>query len=633
MIQIKPQAMRQGGQRPMGIAGKAEKRTSMTAVSRRNFIAGSAGLAGVAAMAGIAGAALAEQAAAPAEDGGHGTAEQPGKSGFSSSTTDDMRTAPTDTSWLTAPEPISDDEISETVDADVVVVGCGVAGLCAARAAAEAGAKVVVIEKAESYQYRSGQYGVYNSQIQQENGMDFDPRGAINAMMKEMGYRPDERIWNEWAEYSGPAFDWLLSASTKPVDFIDNTATSYNPDDITIQGTHFPVPEDFDASKEFSPTYPQATCTFVPDQGGILEENYQAALAAGAEFRFSCWARQLTRDGVANGTTGRADGVIAQTVDGTYFKVTAAKGVIMCAGDYGSNSNMVKYYCGGRTYPAVWMNMDAAGNPTNVGEGQQMGMWIGAKMEDGPHAPMTHTLGGALGCDAFFLANTRGQRFVNEDVAGQQLSTQLYRQPGEYGIQIFDDNYADQVGKMNCAHGSVNHIVEDDPTLDGYGMTIGKYAVATREMVEQSCDAIADTIEELADKLGLDETAKANLVASVERYNELCEAGVDSDFGKTAERMFPITQPPFYATKISAGGMLVCLGGLSMDPETLNVVDYDYQPIEGLFAAGNNMGGRILQDYPVAIGGVSHATAMTFGWLAGTIAATGEFPAEKTEIK
>ena len=70
----------------------------MTAVSRRNFIAGSAGLAGVAAMAGIAGAALAEQAAAPAEDGGHGATEQPGKSGFSSSTTDDMRTAPTDTS-------------------------------------------------------------------------------------------------------------------------------------------------------------------------------------------------------------------------------------------------------------------------------------------------------------------------------------------------------------------------------------------------------------------------------------------------------------------------------------------------------------------------------------------------------
>ena len=276
--------------------------------------------------------------------------------------------------------------------------------------------------------------------------------------------------------------------------------------------------------------------------------------------------------------------------------------------------------------------MDAEGNPTNLGEGQQMGMWIGAKMEDGPHAPMTHTLGGALGCDAFFLANARGERFVNEDVAGQQLSTQLYRQPGEYGIQIFDDDYADQVGHMNCAHGSVNHIVEDDPSLDGYGVTIGKYSVATREMVEENCDAIADTLEELVAQLGLDETAQQTLLASIARYNELCEAGVDSDFGKTAERMFPIVKAPFYATKISAGAMLVCLGGLSVDPVSLNVVDYDYQPIEGLYAAGNNMGGRILQDYPVAIGGVSHATAMTFGWLAGTVAATGAFPEMKTEL-
>ena len=79
--------------------------------------------------------------------------------------------------------------------------------------------------------------------------------------------------------------------------------------------------------------------------------------------------------------------------------------------------------------------------------------------------------------------------------------------------------------------------------------------------------------------------------------------------------------------------MLVCLGGLTVDPDTLTVLDDNFEPIEGLMAAGNNMGGRILQDYPVAIGGVSHATAMTFGWLAGTIAATGEFPAEKTEIK
>ena len=607
----------------------------MENVSRRSFVVGAAGFAGAVAAGGFVARADAKEAPVPADSGATdgGADVTPPSGGFASATTADMRNTPIDTSFLNAPAAIADADIKKTVDADVVVVGCGVAGLTAARAAAEAGAKVVVIEKGTTYQYRSGQYGIYHSELQQDQGMDFDPRAAVNAMMKEMGYRPDERIWDLWAQYSGPAFDWFLSVATDGYDFIDNMATTYDQSRITIQSTHFPVPADFDASKEFSPTFPQATLTFVPDQGGILELNYQAALDAGAQFMFSTWARELTRGGVANGTTGRVDGVICQDADGNYTKVTASKAVILCAGDYGSNTDMVKYYCGGRTYPGVWMNMDAAGNPTNVGEGQQMGMWVGAKMEDGPHAPMTHTLGGALGCDAFFLANERGQRFVNEDVAGQQLSTQLYRQPGEYGIQIFDDSYPDQVGLMNCAHGSVNHIVDADPTLEGYGMTIGKYSVATREMVEENCIAIADTLEELVAQLGIDEDAQKTLLASIERYNELCAAGKDSDFGKTSKRMFPIETPPFYATKITAGGMLVCLGGLTVDPYTLSVVDYEYKPIEGLYAAGNNMGGRILQDYPVAIGGVSHATALTFGYLAGTVAATGELPSKKTEVK
>ena len=67
--------------------------------------------------------------------------------------------------------------------------------------------------------------------------------------------------------------------------------------------------------------------------------------------------------------------------------------------------------------------------------------------------------------------------------------------------------------------------------------------------------------------------------------------------------------------------MLVCLGGLTVDPDTLTVLDDNFEPIEGLMAAGNNMGGRILQDYPVTIGGVSHSNCMTFGYLTGKKAA------------
>lgn len=359
---------------------------------------------------------------------------------------------------------------------------------------------------------------------------------------------------------------------------------------------------------------------FVPDQGGILELNYQTAVAKGVDFHFSTWARQLVRPN----NSGRVQGVIAQDIDGNYLEFTAKKGVVMAAGDYGSNANMVKYYCGGRTFESMWMNQDANGNPTNQGEGQQMGMWIGAKMEDGPHAPMTHTLGGALGTDPFFLANLNGERFMNEDVAGQQLSTQIYRQPENYAIQIFDDSYSDQVEYMPAVHGSVNHIVDEsvNPHLDGFMLTIGRTCISSRTEVEGNCIASADTLDGLVSQLGISSEAQTTLLASIARYNELCEKGSDEDFGKVATRMFPIKNGPFHATKISAGTMLVCLGGLTINPETMNVVDADYNDIEGLYAAGNNMGGRILQDYPVTIGGVSHATALTFGYLAGKAAAT-----------
>lgn len=523
-------------------------------------------------------------------------------------------------SFLVPPDPIAEADISQTVECDVAVVGAGVAGLCAARAAAEQGARVIVVEKGETFQYRSGGYGVHGSALQKEHGMDFDAQGAVSALMKEMGYRPNQRLWNEWRDHSGEAFDWLLEPTGGDYDFIVRTDTAYDPTRVTIQATHFPVPEGYDPAKEYSPSYPEATLIFIPDQKNILELTYQKALDLGAEFRFSTWARQLVRPN----STGRVEGVIIQDIDGEYTKVLASKGVIMCAGDYGNNPEMVSHYCGGRTYVPFFSNVDAKGDLTNKGEGQCMAAWVGAKIEDGPHAPMTHTLGAALGTDGFLLLNTRGQRFVNEDVAGQQLSSQIYRQPEDKAWQIFDDKYPDQVEKMGVAHGAVNHVVpeSENPHLEGAAMTIGRTAITSREEVEGSEGiVIADTLEELASKMGLDAAGQKNLLASIARYNELADKGVDEDFGKAGSRLFPVATPPFYASPMAAGVMLVCLGGLTVDPDTLAVLNEDYVEIEGLYAAGNNMGCRILQDYPVTIGGVSHATALVYGKLAGESAA------------
>jgi succinate dehydrogenase/fumarate reductase flavoprotein subunit len=579
-------------------------------LNRRTFLKGTL-TAGVVAASGAALAACSPQATSSDNNGTDSPAAP------TASATDTSGTP----NFLVAPDTIADDKITSTVEAEVVVVGAGVAGLAAARAAAEKGAKVAVIEKAETYQYRSGQYGIYNSKLQQQAGMDFDAKAAVSDLMKEMGYRPNQVVWNYWVDKSGEAFDWLLEPAGNNVDFISMDAIAYDASKITIQPLHFPAPASYDPSKEYSPTYPEATVAFIPDQGGILELTYQKALELGVEFHFANWARQLIRPN----NSGRVEGIIAEDIDGNYIKFTASKAVILCAGDYGSNEEMVKYYNGGRTYMGFFSSVDAKGEITNVGDGHKMGAWIGAKIEDGPHAPMTHTLGTALGVDAFFLGNANGYRFVNEDVAGQQISTQLYRQPGDFAWQIFDDKYPEQVELMGASHGSVNHIVDEsaNPHLEGAWGTIGRTGISSRQEVESAEGiVIADTLEDLISKLELSDTAQKSMLTSIARYNELCTKGRDDDFGKVAGRMFPIEVAPFYACKMSAGAMLVCLGGLTIEPESLLVVDTDYAPIEGLYAAGNNMGCRILQDYPVTIAGVSHATALVFGYLTGLAAAT-----------
>ena len=582
----------------------------MKEVSRRSFLKGAAGVGVGAAAAGLFGGMAFASSEEPDTVSGASTRGPGGPSGGSGESA-----APELPDFLTGPDPIPDADIAQTAEADVVVVGCGLSGLMAARSASEAGASVIVVEKSTSYNYRSGQYGICGSSIQKERGMTFDGSAAVGDLMKEMGYRPDQRLWNCWRDHSGEAFDWLLEPAGDRVEVIDMYAKSYDPSKITICTVHWPQPDAYDPAAEFSPTYPAATLTFIPDQGNILSLSYQRCLDRGVDFRFATWAKQLIRPS----EDGRVEGVIVQDKNGVYTKLLARKGVILAAGDYASNEAMVKYYCGGRTYPTMFTSRDANGAVTNIGEGQCLGIWAGAKLEDGPHAPMTHTLGGALGVDAFLLLNTSGRRFCNEDVAGQQLSSQLYRQKDAWGWSIFDDDYPEQVELMGCSHGSVNHILpaSDVPNLAGAVMTIGRSAITSREAVTRSC-VTADTLEELASKLYKnDETAQKNMLSSVERYNELAKSGEDRDFHKTARRMFPIVKAPFYATQISAGSMLVCLGGLSVDPDSFLVLDESMRPIEGLYAVGNNMGGRILQDYPVTIAGASHGTCLTFGYLVG----------------
>ena len=551
------------------------------------------------------------------------------------------------------PDPISESSIKSTLSADVVIVGAGVTGLSAARAASEAGASVIVIDKANTYSM-AGQFGVIDSRVHKHFNIKIDKNALVLDALKQMSFRANQRIWKYWAENSGAAFDWMLELAPD-VGFLteeqDPPATS-DESKMYVRTLYYPRPAGYDPSKELSPSYP-TTLTFVSNfesmgagaggaigsigamgAGGapagppsIMDLVYKRCLDKGCKFIFSTWARQLIRPG----NKGRVQGVICQDKNGVYTKILAKKGVILAAGDYGSNKEMLAYYTPWALKCVnFWAKKDAAGKPTNTGDGQLMGVWVGAKMEDGPHAPMTHTMGGHMGTDSFFLANAEGERFVNEDLGGQWLSNALYRQPGNFGWQIFDDKWPEQIIHMAMSHGSINFFVDEqkNPELKRVGRQgltsyKSREGLMSKDTMSMSGEALktADTLKELVGKLKLDAKAQIRLLESIERYNMLAKKGVDEDFGKVAKRLYPIENPPFYATKITAGSMLVCMGGLTCEPETGNVQDKEYKRIEGLYAAGNTMGGRFLVDYPVVAAGISFGMALTQGRLVGTVAA------------
>ncbi|WP_417143171.1 FAD-binding protein [Raoultibacter massiliensis] len=177
------------------------KETPLTkhGISRRSFL----GLGATAAV--IAGAGLAGCSPAAKETGSaSGGSASAGSAAASTGTA----------SFLVAPDPIADSDITETIDAEIVVVGAGISGISAVRSAVENGAKdIVVVEKGTTWQYRSNQVGCIGGKIQEDLGIEIDKNAVVAQLMKECGYRPNQRILNLWAENSGEAFDWFLAPS------------------------------------------------------------------------------------------------------------------------------------------------------------------------------------------------------------------------------------------------------------------------------------------------------------------------------------------------------------------------------------------------------------------------------------
>ena len=490
------------------------------------------------------------------------------------------------------PPPIPESEIAETFTTDVVVVGAGCSGKAAALSAAEAGAKVIQIDKHVTYRWGGGMIGAVDSRLQKKHGVVLDRDEICLALMRYCSNRPDQKMIRVWTDNSGAVMDWLMDMT--------------DPEGIITTLYQWPRPAGFDPATEYYPDFPVA---HIQSDGITPGLNHKLALdiaekrarSLGVDIRYETPAVRLIRQ-----QNGRVTGVIARDKAGRYVQFNARKAVIVSTGDYGNNPAMMEKYCPIAADVAKTKNiymtrnedLEKAPKPLNVGDGHLMAIWAGAVMEPAPHAPMSHATVGPSGANAFLRVTTRGERYENEDVPAQSSANSLIKQPGKKVWQVFDSKWETELPIM--------------------GVGLGNF-IEANDMVRQQVDELtvkADTLEELAKKMDVPvDTFKA----TVDRMNELARLGKDLDYAKRADRLTTIDTPPFYAGIIEQH-ILVVLGGLNTNTK-FQPTDEDGKVIPGLYVTGNVIGNRFSVDYPTMCAGMSHGYAWTSGRLAGLSAA------------
>ena len=562
--------------------------------TRRSFLKG-AGCAGAAMAAG----ALATPVAAMAEE----------------ATGDEATAASTDaaSSWRVAPAMPTTEEIAQTIDCDVLVIGMSFAGHAAFRAAAEAGASVVAMEAQTKEDYRCigmGHYGHINSQFLAERGvagvdvLDFFTNWQIRS-----ANRSNQALCMKFSQQCGTAFDWMIDSLTQE-----------QRDSITIQ--FYPTDESYTEKKSGISTY-VGTATIIPVQNDIFANMQAAGEAAGAQILWGTAAYVLTQD-----ADGSVTGAIGRQQDGTYVQVNAAKGVVVCAGDYSANPEM----CKDLMAPIANLMGDdfAITSSGYAGDGVKLCYWAGGKLD-----PYQSTMGGdyyypcdspmdPLGSAAALWINADGKRYCNEGFGFMEWSAfQGALQPQGKIATVFDSNYEAQIKAQAPCHMAVDY---PNGGLDQLpDLLAAAYAGGPEGSGPDSSPVVyaADDFETLGTYLGYEGEALENFVATIERYNEMCEAGVDEDFNKDATLLFPVANPPYYAYagEKKLGSMLCNTAGMLID-ENGQVLGTDFRPIKGLFAAGNTAGSRFGIQYTTALCGMSISFAVTQGKFTGEYVAS-----------
>lgn len=482
---------------------------------------------------------------------------------------------------------------SETCD--IIVVGGGGAGFCAAMRAVELGKKVVLLEKAPSVGGSAAMargVGAVGARDQRASaGGQFTTAQMMQDWMEQTNYMANFALVHEYLKHSGETVDWLQDLGCR-LEYVGSVQEKHK--DSPFQ-TYF-IWDTYKAGEM------RRLIARVEEAGGkVLKNTAGEALIV---------------------ENGGVRGVWARDAEGRF--AVYAPAVILCTGGYGNNEEMVLRATGG-------VKVNAINTGFQTGDGIRMAMDIGADTEnlsaiefhgcDSPcdkvSRPSIDRHGNELsrlsGFPAVLWLNRFGQRFVNEGVWDDISFTGnvTFRQGSEYYV-LLDQQMVDILAQKGAGALGL--------TLDVRGLAPETPWTGLPEQLEQGQAAgivyKGETLEELAAAAGLPAAA---LRQTVETYNAGCRAGTDEMYGKSAAYLHPIETGPFYLSEGRAN-QLCSLGGLRVDTG-MRVLGEDRQPIPGLYAAGCDCSGGLVNNAYVSYEGVTMGWACTSGRLAAERAA------------
>lgn len=457
---------------------------------------------------------------------------------------------------------------------DVLVIGSGCAGLSAAWQAAQDGAKVGLIEaRANYYEANSsvcaGMVWGWNTQQQKDNGVPEQTPEMCQAYLDACAGKgkPFQYINQIMIDEADANVEWLMDLG---VELPSENLVAFGAEDI-VADTVAPAPHTLVTAQKTG--------------RGFTDVLYQACMDSGVEYVTNAKAYALITD-----PSGRVVG--AATEKGNF---RGNQGVIICTSGFGRNEMLVDSFT-----PAL---SGCCAGPYNNGDGIMMGASVGARLSHMwcLQSPTVGSLmpGGLVLCNIIAAigkydvqVGIDAKRHFNEDAYYEATYNYINELPEQVIWSIFDQTAID-LGPAELFA---------PPCSEGFEAEI-EAGYVFRD----------DTIEGLAAQIDLD---PATLKETIDRYNEMMEKGVDEDFGRK-EYLAALNRPPYYAIKCIAATPDTA-GGLVVN-EDAQVLNWDNEPIPGLYAAGSTTGGWRGDNYPGC--GWAISIACIFGRHAGAHAA------------